>query len=109
MRTFAVLLDLMTVVYLTRYSLKPMRLFGSLGALAGLGGIAFGIAAIAMKIFDDFHLNTNPFPLRLALRHHDRPAIRPDGHDRRDAHAHATTKARPPTLRHRAPPRFPAA
>ena len=50
MRTFAVLLDLMTVVYLTRYSLKPMRLFGGLGALAGLTGIACGIAALAMKV-----------------------------------------------------------
>jgi glycosyltransferase involved in cell wall biosynthesis len=60
MRTFAVLLDLMTVVYLTRYSLKPMRLFGGLGALAGLTGIACGIAALAMKYLQDFHLNSNP-------------------------------------------------
>jgi glycosyltransferase involved in cell wall biosynthesis len=60
MRTFAVLLDLMTVVYLTRYSLKPMRLFGGLGALAGLAGIACGLAAIAMKIFAGLHLNANP-------------------------------------------------
>jgi glycosyltransferase involved in cell wall biosynthesis len=60
MRTFAVLLDLMTVVYLTRYSLKPMRLFGGLGALAGLTGVTCGIAAVAMKVFDDFHLNANP-------------------------------------------------
>ena len=60
MRTFAVLLDLMTVVYLTRYSLKPMRLLRRPRRLAGLTGVAFGIAAIAMKVFADFHLNANP-------------------------------------------------
>jgi glycosyltransferase involved in cell wall biosynthesis len=60
LRTFAVLLDLITVVYLTRFSLKPMRLFGGLGALAAVGGVICGVLAIVMKLVDDFHLNSNP-------------------------------------------------
>lgn len=60
MRTFAVLLDLITVLYLTRYSLKPMRLFGGLGALSIAGGVLMGMIAIAMKLFADAHLTHTP-------------------------------------------------
>jgi glycosyltransferase involved in cell wall biosynthesis len=60
MRTFAVMLDLITVVYLTRFSLKPMRLFGGLGAAAALGGVICGAIALVMRLVADFHLNSNP-------------------------------------------------
>jgi glycosyltransferase involved in cell wall biosynthesis len=60
LRTFAVLLDLITVVYLTRFSLKPMRLFGGMGALAAIGGIALGLTAIVMKVVAGFDLTGNP-------------------------------------------------
>jgi glycosyltransferase involved in cell wall biosynthesis len=60
MRTFAVLLDLITVVYLTRFSLKPMRLFGGMGAIAAIGGIALGFIAIVMKLVAEFDLTGNP-------------------------------------------------
>jgi glycosyltransferase involved in cell wall biosynthesis len=60
LRTFAVLLDLITVLYLTRYSLKPMRLFGGLGAVAAVGGIVLGIAALIMKAVSNFDLTGNP-------------------------------------------------
>lgn len=60
MRTFAVLLDLITVVYLTRYSLKPMRLFGGLGALAAALGMACGLATLLMKLVADFDITGNP-------------------------------------------------
>src|SRR3954471_1701702 len=60
LRTFAVLLDLITVLYLTRYSLKPMRLFGGLGAVSAIGGIMLGFAALIMKIVSDFDLTGNP-------------------------------------------------
>jgi glycosyltransferase involved in cell wall biosynthesis len=60
MRTFAVLLDLITVLYLTRWSLKPMRLFGGLGAASALGGIALGFVAVAMKLLGGFDLTGNP-------------------------------------------------
>jgi glycosyltransferase involved in cell wall biosynthesis len=60
LRTFAVLLDLITVLYLTRYSLKPMRLFGGLGALSAIGGVTLGLMAIVMKLVADFDLTGNP-------------------------------------------------
>lgn len=60
MRTFAVMLDLITVVYLTRFSLKPMRLFGGMGAMAAIGGVALGFIAIVMKLVAGFDLTGNP-------------------------------------------------
>ncbi len=60
LRTFAVLLDLITVLYLTRFSLKPMRLFGGLGALSAIGGLVLGLAAIVMKLASGFDLTGNP-------------------------------------------------
>jgi glycosyltransferase involved in cell wall biosynthesis len=60
MRTFAVLLDLITVVYITRHSLKPMRLFGGLGALTAVGGLMLGFIALAMKLAAGFDLTGNP-------------------------------------------------
>ncbi|HVT27115.1 MAG TPA: glycosyltransferase family 2 protein [Lacipirellulaceae bacterium] len=60
LRTFAVLLDLITVLYITRFSLKPMRLFGGLGALSMLGGMALGAAAIVLKLVTDFDLTGDP-------------------------------------------------
>ncbi|HEX5472519.1 MAG TPA: glycosyltransferase family 2 protein [Lacipirellulaceae bacterium] len=60
LRTFAVLLDLVTVLYLTRFSLKPMRLFGGIGAISVLGGMMLGFAAIVMKLTSGFDLTGNP-------------------------------------------------
>src|SRR5262249_30761321 len=53
-------LDLITVLYLTRFSLKPMRLFGGLGALAVIGGITVGLIAVILKLAAGFHLTRNP-------------------------------------------------
>lgn len=60
LRTFAVLLDLVTVVYLTRFSLKPMRLFGGIGALSMVGAGLCAAAAVAMKLAQGFDLTGNP-------------------------------------------------
>ena len=49
-RTFAVLLDLITILYLTRFSLKPMRLFGGLGAAGRNWWRVLGLITIAMKL-----------------------------------------------------------
>jgi hypothetical protein len=46
-RTFRVILDLMTVLYLRRYGDRPMHLFGSLGIISGtLGFIAAALLVI---------------------------------------------------------------
>jgi glycosyltransferase involved in cell wall biosynthesis len=50
-RTFRVILDLMTIIFLRRYSDRPMHLFGSLGLLSGgLGGF-IGLYLGVMKIW----------------------------------------------------------
>src|SRR5262249_28683192 len=60
LRTFAVLLDLITVLYLTRFSLKPMRLFGGIGAVATIGGVAVATFAVILKLVADYHLTRSP-------------------------------------------------
>ncbi len=59
-RTFAVLLDLVTVLYITRFSLKPMRLFGGLGMMAAVSGVICGLFAFVMKVGAGFDLTGNP-------------------------------------------------
>ncbi|TWT88992.1 Undecaprenyl-phosphate 4-deoxy-4-formamido-L-arabinose transferase [Pseudobythopirellula maris] len=59
-RTFGVLMDLVTIVYLTRFSQNPMRLFGGLGAVATLLGGAMGVVSLAMKLFGGADLTGNP-------------------------------------------------
>ena len=49
-RTFRVILDLMTILFLRRYSDRPMHLFGSLGLISGgLGGF-IGLYLVALKV-----------------------------------------------------------
>jgi len=50
-RTFRVLLDLVTVLYLRRYSDRPMRLFGSLGILFSSAGLLMGLYLTGLKIW----------------------------------------------------------
>jgi len=59
-RVFRVLLDLITVKFLIRYMISPMRLFGTvgLGCLAVAGGS--GLATLAMKIFQQADITGNP-------------------------------------------------
>ncbi|MFQ5400964.1 MAG: glycosyltransferase family 2 protein [Anaerolineae bacterium] len=53
-RTFRVLLDLVTVLYLRRYSDRPMRLFGSLGILFSGAGLLMGLYLTGLKIWAGF-------------------------------------------------------
>jgi glycosyltransferase involved in cell wall biosynthesis len=61
-RTFRVLVDLFTILFLRRYSDRPMHFFASIGApLAGLGGLALAYL-VALKLWaglsgglDGFH------------------------------------------------------
>ena len=50
-RTFRVLLDLLTVLFLRRYGDRPMYLFGSLGLMASGLGTAVGLALSARKVW----------------------------------------------------------
>ena len=60
MRTFKVLLDLLTVRFLGSYSTKPMYLFGGLGSLLCIGGIGFAIATLYQKYAEEIKAHRNP-------------------------------------------------
>ena len=57
-----VVLDLVTVKYMTQYLSSPMKLFGMLGLIAGSVGAIAGISTLVMW-FDGFHMNRNPLLL----------------------------------------------
>jgi glycosyltransferase involved in cell wall biosynthesis len=50
-RTFRVILDLMTIIFLSRYSARPMHLFGGVGLVACLIGILIGLYLTGLKIW----------------------------------------------------------
>ena len=59
-RTIKVLLDLLTLKFLSSYSTKPIYLFGGLGALCFLaGGLSF-LLVLYMRFFEDVRANRNP-------------------------------------------------
>lgn len=65
-RTFTVLLDLMTVKFLTSYGAHPIRVFGMTGLVsAGLGVVAL-VAVVAMKLWMGVDMTGNPL-LYLAM------------------------------------------
>lgn len=60
-RIVKVLLDLMTLVFMMRFSTKPIRIFGGFGLLVGLlGGLSF-LAVILMKLLMGMDMTGNPF------------------------------------------------
>jgi hypothetical protein len=50
-RTFRVILDLITILFLRRYSDRPMHLFGSLGLISGGVGGFIGLYLVALKVW----------------------------------------------------------
>jgi glycosyltransferase involved in cell wall biosynthesis len=50
-RTVRVILDLVTILYLQRYSDRPMHLFGSLGIIFGGAGVALGLYLTGLKVW----------------------------------------------------------
>ncbi len=59
-RTFKVILDLITVTFMGKYSTKPIYVFGGTGFFMFILSFISGIATIAMKIFLYLPMNRNP-------------------------------------------------
>lgn len=50
-RTFRVILDLMTILFLRRYSARPMHLFGGVGMISAASGMLIGLYLAGIKIW----------------------------------------------------------
>ena len=66
-RTFKVILDLITVSFLGKYSTKPIYVFGGTGVIMLVLSVLSGIAVILMKVFRDHSMTRNPFLLLTVL------------------------------------------
>jgi len=66
-RTVRVILDLMTVKFLIRYAVSPMKLFGGIGLIASAAGLLAGSATVAMKLFAGTDMTGNPLLLASVL------------------------------------------
>jgi len=62
-RTIRVILDLITVKYLIRYLVSPMKLFGAIGLTCGFVGSITGLVTIWMKLFGQVDMTGNPLLL----------------------------------------------
>lgn len=66
-RTFRVVLDLLTVIYLQRFLVSPMKLFGAFGLISLSVSIASCLIFTVMKLSADFNITGNPFFLLSAI------------------------------------------
>lgn len=71
-RTFRVILDLMTILFLRRYSARPMHLFGGVGIISAVLGGIFGFSLAAAKILAGIQGGMDGFR---AYRIGDRPLL----------------------------------
>jgi len=64
-RTIRVILDLMTVKFLLSYSTRPLQIFGLIGGLMGLAGVAISgwLAIEKLRHFDTYSLSNRPLLL----------------------------------------------
>ncbi len=62
-RTVKVLLDLLTVKFLTDYSTKPIYFFGSIGLLLCLGGVLAAGETVWERLAMGTYVHNNPFIL----------------------------------------------
>lgn len=63
LRTFKVLMDLMTVKFLSSWATKPSYLFGGIGSVLCLGGLASAVEVIVEKFAKGTFAHKNPFLL----------------------------------------------
>ncbi|MBU1102653.1 glycosyltransferase family 2 protein [Patescibacteria group bacterium] len=66
-RTFGVVLDLLTVKFLTNYLAKPMHFFGLAGFWTFFVALGAGILALFLRVFFQVHLIQTPLPLLTTL------------------------------------------
>ena len=59
-RSYKVILDLLTLKFLLTFFHRPMLLFGFMGGIFGLGGIALGAYAVVRKLIGGFSIMDRP-------------------------------------------------
>ena len=62
-RTAKIILDLIVVLFLESYAVKPIYVFGMIGIVSIALSLIAGGGAIALKLFWDIYLITTPLPL----------------------------------------------
>jgi hypothetical protein len=62
-RTIKVLLDLLTLKFLSSYSTKPIQMFGGLGAVCFGFGVLATLLLLYSRFFEDVRINRNPVAL----------------------------------------------
>ena len=66
-RTAKVLLDLIIILFMDRYALKPFYVFGAFGFLNVFGSLAAGVLAVCLKVFAGISFVSTPLPLLVVL------------------------------------------
>lgn len=66
-RTFRVVLDLLTVWYMQRFLVSPMKLFGGIGIVTLMIGVVCCFACLAMKLWSGFDITGNPLFMLSAI------------------------------------------
>ncbi len=66
-RTLRVVLDLMTVKFLSSYSIRPSHVFGPIGIGSGLAGFAIGLHLTVQKVFYGQDIGARPLLLLAIL------------------------------------------
>jgi glycosyltransferase involved in cell wall biosynthesis len=66
-RTLRVILDLLTVKFLSSYSTRPAHVFGPIGVLSGLVGVGFGLYLTVQKFVSNVEIGGRPLLLLAIL------------------------------------------
>lgn len=66
-RMLRVILDLLTVKFLSSYSTRPAHIFGPIGVISGLTGFALALYLTVQKLFYDLDIGSRPLLLLAVL------------------------------------------